>query len=96
MLKEMDDEKDAKERYASKRSAEAFGLIPKGFRPGQFSGGSADGADRRPVRPESARILYCGLDSPEEQRMVMSHELTHALQDQQFHIEAWVKAAKPE
>jgi hypothetical protein len=32
---------------------------------------------------------------PDEQRMVMSHELTHALQDQYFHIEAWARAAKP-
>src|SRR5579859_4303751 len=31
VLKQMDDEKDAKARYASTRSAEAFGLIPKGF-----------------------------------------------------------------
>jgi hypothetical protein len=27
--------------------------------------------------------------------MVMSHELTHALQDQHFHIEKWTAAAKP-
>ena len=27
--------------------------------------------------------------------MVMSHELTHALQDQYFHIEPWVRAARP-
>ena len=30
-----------------------------------------------------------------EQRMVMAHELTHALEDQHFQIEAWVKAARP-
>jgi len=27
--------------------------------------------------------------------MVMAHELTHALQDQHFDIEPWVKAARP-
>src|SRR5260370_33536809 len=31
VLKQMDDEKDAKERYSSARSAEALWLIPKGF-----------------------------------------------------------------
>jgi len=31
----------------------------------------------------------------DEQRMVMAHELTHALQDQHFDIEPWVKAARP-
>ena len=62
VLKQMDDEKDAKERYASTRSAEAFGLIPKGFRSREFSGGLAHGTDCRFVRSESARVLYCGLD----------------------------------
>jgi len=31
----------------------------------------------------------------EDQRMVMAHELTHALEDQHFQIEGWVKAARP-
>jgi hypothetical protein len=31
----------------------------------------------------------------DDQRMVMAHELTHALQDQHFQIEAWEKAARP-
>ena len=31
IISEMDDEKDAKERYASEKTAEAFGLLPKGF-----------------------------------------------------------------
>ena len=30
-----------------------------------------------------------------DQKMVMAHELTHALQDQHFQIEDWVKAARP-
>src|SRR4029077_17127943 len=31
VIKEMDEDKDAAERYAGQRSAEAFGLLPKGF-----------------------------------------------------------------
>ena len=31
----------------------------------------------------------------EDQKMVMAHELTHALEDQHFQIETWVKAARP-
>ena len=31
----------------------------------------------------------------DEQRTVMSHELTHALEDQSFHIDSWIKAARP-
>jgi len=32
----------------------------------------------------------------EQQRPVMAHELTHALQDQSFQLEEWMKAGKPE
>src|SRR5262249_54427409 len=28
-------------------------------------------------------------------RQVMAHELTHALEDQSFHIDPWIKAARP-
>jgi len=31
----------------------------------------------------------------DDQRMVMAHELTHALEDQHFQIETWLKAARP-
>ena len=31
----------------------------------------------------------------DEQRDVMSHELTHALEDQSFNIDPWIKAARP-
>src|SRR5204863_4279451 len=31
VIKEMDEDKDADERYAGERSAEAFGLLPKDF-----------------------------------------------------------------
>ncbi len=33
--------------------------------------------------------------SPEDQRVIMAHELTHALEDQHFHVEKWEDAAKP-
>src|SRR5258708_3794477 len=43
-----------------------------------------------------AREFYIADWSPlADQRMVMAHELTHALEDQHFQIEKWVKAARP-
>src|SRR3989442_12346096 len=33
--------------------------------------------------------------NPAEQRVVMAHELTHALQDQHFKVDPWLEAAKP-
>ncbi len=95
VLKQMDDEKDAKERYASTRSAEAFGLIPKGFDLENFLVELLTEQIAGLYDPKAHEFYIADWIAPEDQRMVMSHELTHALQDQQFSIEPWVKAARP-
>ena len=95
ILKEMDDEKDAKERYASERSAEAFGLLPKNFNLDSFLVDLLTEQIAGLYDPKQHEFYIADWIQPDEQRMVMSHELTHALQDQYFHIEAWTKAAKP-
>ena len=95
VIHQMDDDKDAKERYASARSAEAFALIPKGF---DFDGFLVDLLTEQIAGlydPKQHEFYIADWISPEDQRMVMSHELTHALQDQYFQIEPWVKAARP-
>src|SRR5271157_3155071 len=95
VLREMDDEKDAKERYASTRSAEAFGLIPKGFPLDSFLVDLLTEQVAGLYDPKAHEFYIADWIAPEEQKMVMSHELTHALEDQQFQIEDWVKAARP-
>ncbi|MGB9448078.1 MAG: hypothetical protein WBR26_23975 [Candidatus Acidiferrum sp.] len=95
ILSEMDDEKDAKERYASARSAEAFGLIPKGFNLDSFMVDLLTEQIAGLYDPKKHEFYIADWIEPDEQRMVMSHELTHALQDQYFHIEAWERAARP-
>src|ERR1700687_5224277 len=45
--------------------------------------------------PDSQEFFIADWTSPADERMVMSHELTHALQDQHFHIDKWTDAAKP-
>jgi hypothetical protein len=95
VLREMDDEKDAKERYASKRSAEAFGLIPKGFDLDGFMVDLLTEQIAGLYDPKGHEFYIADWIAPEDQRIVMSHELTHALQDQHFQIDAWVKAARP-
>src|SRR5262249_20689548 len=45
--------------------------------------------------PEIHEFYIADWIAPDDQRMVMSHELTHALQDQSYNIEPWVKAARP-
>jgi hypothetical protein len=95
ILSEMDDEKDAKERYASARSAEAFGLIPKDFNLDSFLVDLLTEQIAGLYDPKKHEFYIADWIQPDEQRMVMSHELTHALQDQYFHIEPWARAAKP-
>jgi hypothetical protein len=95
VLRQMDDEKDAKERYASTRSAEAFGLIPKGFNLEGFLVDLLTEQVAGLYDPKAHEFYIADWIEPDEQRMVMSHEMTHALEDQQFQIEDWVKAARP-
>ncbi len=95
VLEQMNDEKDAKERYASSRSAEAFGLIPKGFNLESFLVDLLTEQIAGLYDPKAHEFYIADWIAPDEQRMVMSHELTHALQDQYFHIEAWAHAARP-
>jgi hypothetical protein len=95
VLQQMNEEKDAKERYASTRSAEAFGLIPKNFNLDSFLVDLLTEQIAGLYDPKAHEFYIADWIAPDEQRMVMSHELTHALEDQHFQIEDWVKAARP-
>ena len=95
ILRQMNEEKDAKERYVSERSGEAFGLFPKNFDLDSFLVDLLTEQIAGLYDPKTHEFYIADWIAPEEQRMVMSHELTHALQDQYFHIEAWVRAARP-
>jgi hypothetical protein len=95
ILRQMDDEKDAQERYASARSAEAFGLIPKDFNLDSFLVELLTEQIAGLYDPKAHEFYIADWIPVDEQRMVMAHELTHALQDQHFNIEPWVRAARP-
>lgn len=95
VLKQMDDEKDAKERYASKRTAEILGLIPKDFNLDAFLVDLLTEQIAGLYDPKAHEFYIADWIPADEQRMVMSHELTHALEDQHFDIEPWVRAARP-
>src|ERR1700675_3898083 len=95
VVRQMDDQKDASERYASARSAEAFGLIPKGFNLDAFLVDLLTEQIAGLYDPKAHEFYIADWIPADEQRMVMAHELTHALQDQRFDIEPWVHAARP-
>jgi hypothetical protein len=95
VIREMDVDKNPAERYASARSAEAFGLLPKGFDFDSFMVDLLTEQIAGLYDPKTHEFYIADWIPAVDQRMVMAHELTHALEDQHFHIEAWTKAARP-
>src|SRR5258707_5509708 len=95
VIKQMNEEKNAAERYADQRSAEAFGLLPKGFDLDAFMVDVLTEQVEGLYDPKTQEFYIADWSPLDDQRMVMAHELTHALEDQHFKIEPWVKAARP-
>jgi len=95
VIKEMDEDKDADERYAGERSAEAFGLLPKGFDLDTLMIDLLTEQIAGLYDPKAHEFYVADWIPIDDQKMVMAHELTHALEDQHFHIENWSKAARP-
>jgi hypothetical protein len=96
VIRQMNEEKKPAERYASARSAEAFGLLPKGFDLDAFMIELLTEQIAGLYDPKGHEFYVADWIPIEDQRMVMAHELTHALEDQHFQIEQWVKAARPD
>lgn len=95
VIKQMNEEKNPAERYAGTRSAEAFGLIPKSFDLDAFMIDVLTEQVEGLYDPKTHEFYIADWSPPSDQRMVMAHELTHALEDQHFQIEAWERAARP-
>ena len=95
LIQEMNEDKGAAERYAGARSAEAFGLLPKGFDLDSFMVDLLAEQIAGLYDPKAHEFYVADWIPIDDQRMVMAHELTHALEDQHFQIEAWAKAARP-
>jgi len=95
VIQEMNEDKNPAERYAGARSAEAFGLLPKGFDLDSFMIDLLTEQIAGLYDPKAHEFYVADWIPIADQRMVMAHELTHALEDQHFAIENWVKAARP-
>jgi hypothetical protein len=91
---EKEDRTDA-ERYADTKTLEAFGLIPKDFPLDSFMLDVLTDQVAGLYDPKAKEFYIADWIPADEQREVMSHELTHALEDQSFHIDPWIKAARP-
>ena len=96
IIQEMNEDKNPEERYADQRAAEAFGLLPKGFDLDSFMIDLLTEQIAGLYDPKAHEFYVADWIPIDDQRMVMAHELTHALEDQHFQIEAWAKAARPD
>jgi len=95
LVREEKEDKDEAQRYADTKALEAFGLIPKGFPLDSFLLDVLTDQVAGLYDPKAKEFYIADWIPIEEQRAVMSHELTHALEDQSFHIDPWIKAARP-
>ena len=96
LLQKMKEDKDADKRYADQKTMEKFGLIPKNYPLDQTLVRVLTEQIAGLYDPDSQEFFIADWTSPADERPVMSHELTHALQDQHFHIDKWTDAAKPD
>ncbi len=95
LIREENDDKNEAQRYADRKALEAFGLIPKDFPLDSFMLEVLTDQVAGLYDPKAKEFYIADWIEPDEQREVMSHELTHALEDQSFHIDPWIKAARP-
>jgi hypothetical protein len=91
--KSMKDDKDAKRLERSSAVLRKFGLIPHNFDLGSFLVAMLreQVAGYYDAKTKTVNLLNW-LDA-ESQKPVLAHELTHALQDQSFEIEKWMKGS---
>jgi hypothetical protein len=95
LIREEQEDKDASKRYADDKTLEAFGLIPKGFPLDSFLLDVLTAQVAGLYDPKAKEFYIADWIAVGDQRTVMAHELTHALEDQSFHIDSWIKAARP-
>ena len=95
LIQEDKEDKTDAERYADDKTLEAFGLIPRGFPLDAFMLDVLTDQVAGLYDPKAKEFYIADWIPADEQREVMAHELTHALEDQSFHIDPWTKAARP-
>jgi len=91
---EKEDRTDA-QRYADDKALEAFGLVPRGFPLDSFLLDILTDQVAGLYDPKAKQFYIADWIPADEQKEVMSHELTHALEDQSFNVDPWIKAARP-
>ena len=95
VLRHFQEEREPAKRYADQKALEKFGLIPRGFALEAFLVELLTEQIAGLYDPKGKEFFIADWIGLDEQRMVMAHELTHALHDQHFNLDAWLRAARP-
>jgi hypothetical protein len=95
VLQQMKEDKEPEKRYADERMLEKLGLLPKDFPFDAFLVDLLTEQIAGLYDPKAKEFYIADWMKPGEQEVVMAHELTHALQDQHYHLDPWRDAAKP-
>jgi hypothetical protein len=95
VLRQMSEDKDAAKRATDEKILKRLGLIPRDFSLDSYMVDLLSEQIAGLYDPKSKEFYIADWIPAADQREVMAHELTHALQDQHFHIETWRDAAKP-
>jgi len=89
--KNMSEDKDAQRLRRSELVLKKFGLLPADFDLQAFLVKLLREQVAGYYDPKTKTVNLLDWIEPEQQRPVMAHELTHALQDQSFGLEKWMK-----
>lgn len=95
IVRQMKEDKNEAERYAAQRTMEKLGLLPKDFPLESFLVELLTEQIAGLYDPKAHEFYIADWNSAADQKMVMAHELAHALMDQHFQIDKWEQAAKP-
>jgi hypothetical protein len=92
ILKNMKEDKDAQRLERSEVVLKKFGLLPRNFDLRNFLVTMLREQVAGYYDPKTNTVNLLNWVDAEQQKPVLAHELTHALQDQSFGIEKWLKA----
>ncbi|MDP9161160.1 MAG: hypothetical protein M3O09_13155 [Acidobacteriota bacterium] len=89
----MREDKDAQRLQRSELVLKKFGLIPRDFNLGKFLVALLREQVAGYYDPKTKTVNLLDWLGADQQRPVLAHELTHALQDQSFNLKDWMKEA---
>ena len=91
--KNLKEDKDAKRLERSSAVLKKFGLLPRNFDLSKFLVTMLREQVAGYYDPKTKTVNLLNWLDVEQQKPVLAHELTHALQDQSFDIEKWMKGS---